>query len=174
MTGSPFPTAMGAWRPGPRRLREATVSVLAPATACLTALVGLTAWTAAGGAGTPPRMEVGVGRVYLPFADEERTAAFFSIANVGGAGDQLLSATSPAVESALLSRHESVRGADVPRSVASAEIPAGRRLDMTPRTLDVMVTVKGRWQVGDVVHFVLHFRTSGAVPAVAFVVRPGS
>ncbi|MFD3808557.1 copper chaperone PCu(A)C [Streptomyces sp. NPDC058611] len=174
MTGSPFPAAPGARLPGRRWLREATVSVLAPVTACLTALVCLTAWAAAGAAGTPPRMEVGVGRVVLPFADKERTAAFFSIANVGGADDQLLSVTSPAVEDARLSRHTSVRGADASQVVASAEIPAGRRLDMTPSTLDVLVTVKGRWQVGDVVHFVLHFRTSGAVPAVAFVVRPGS
>lgn len=174
MTGSPFPAVRGAWLPGRRRLREATVSVLAPVTACLTALVGLTAWTAAGAAGSPPRIEVGVGRVFLPPAGGERAAAAFSISNVGGADDQLLSVTSPAVEDAVLARHERVRGADVTRRAARVEIPAGRRLDMTPRTVDVTVTVKDRRQVGDVVHFVLHFRTSGAVPAVAFVVRPGS
>lgn len=157
-----------------RLLRERLIAVLAPLTACLMALVGLTAWTTAGGAGTPARIEVGIGQVFLPYADRERTAAFFRITNTGGSGDQLLSVTSPAAEDAMLSRHESARGADSMRMVTSADIPAGSVLRMTPSTLDVRMTVKGRWQVGDAVPFVLHFRDSGPVRTVAFVVRPGS
>ncbi|MEJ8645691.1 copper chaperone PCu(A)C [Streptomyces sp. MS1.HAVA.3] len=153
---------------------EGVIAVLAPLTACLTALVGLTAWTTSGGAGTPARIEVGIGQVFMPYADRQRTAAFFRITNTGGSGDQLLSVTSPAAEDAMLSRHESAGGADSMRMVTSAEIPAGSVVRMTPSTLDVMMTVKGRWQVGDAVPFVLHFRHSGPVQTAAFVVRPGS
>ncbi|MFB7183336.1 copper chaperone PCu(A)C [Streptomyces sp. NPDC056257] len=167
-------TSPAAESPGGRRLREGLIAVLAPVTACLTALVGLTAWTTAGAAGTPARIEVGIGRVFLPYADRERTAAFFRITNTGGSGDRLVSVTSPVVESVMLSRHEKGTGADSMRMVPSAEIPAGSTLEMTPSTLDVMMTVKGRWRVGDAVPFVLHFRNSGPVQAVAFVVRPGS
>ncbi|MDX3536557.1 copper chaperone PCu(A)C [Streptomyces sp. MB09-01] len=174
MTGPLSPTSSAEAWPGSRRLRDQLISVLAPVTACLTALVGLTAWTTAGAAGTPARIEVGIGRVFLPYADKERTAAFFRISNTGGSGDQLVSVTSPVVEAVMLNRHESPAGADSMRTVPSAEIPAGSTLQMTPSTLDVVMTVKGRWQVGDAVPFVLHFRNSGPVEAVAFVVRPGS
>ncbi|MFI1279821.1 copper chaperone PCu(A)C [Streptomyces sp. NPDC020858] len=176
-TASPSPSPDASPSPtwsGSRRLPEGVVAVLAPLTACLTALVGLTAWTTAGGAGTPARIEVGIGQVFMPYADKQRTAAFFRITNTGGSGDQLLSVTSPAAEGAMLSRHESAGGADSMRMVTSAEIPAGSVVRMTPSTLDVMMTVKGRWQVGDAVPFVLHFRHSGPVQTVAFVVRPGS
>ncbi|MFE6838347.1 copper chaperone PCu(A)C [Streptomyces sp. NPDC057705] len=174
MTGPLPPASSAEAGPGMRRLRDGLISVLAPVTACLTALVGLTAWTTAGAAGTPARIEVGIGRVFLPYADKERTAAFFRITNTGGSGDQLVSVTSPVVEAVMLSRHTSAAGADSMRMAPSAEIPAGSTLQMTPSTLDVMMTVKGRWQVGDAVPFVLHFRNSGPVEAVAFVVRPGS
>ncbi|MFD9373601.1 copper chaperone PCu(A)C [Streptomyces sp. NPDC060020] len=172
--GTSSAASPAAESPGGRRLREGLIAVLAPVTACLTALVGLTAWTTAGAAGTPARIEVGIGRVFLPYADRERTAAFFRITNTGGSGDRLVSVTSPVVESVMLSRHEKGTGADSMRMVPSAEIPAGSTLEMTPSTLDVMMTVKGRWRVGDAVPFVLHFRNSGPVQAVAFVVRPGS
>lgn len=174
MTDPLPPTASSGERPVRRRLRDGLVAVLAPATACLAALVGLTAWTTAGAAGTPARIEVGVGRVFLPYADKQRTAAFFRIANSGGSGDQLVSVTSHAVEAVMLSRHESAGGADSMRMVSSVEVPAGSTLEMTPSTLDVMVTVKGRWRVGEAVPFVLHFRRTGPVEAVTFVVRPGS
>ncbi len=171
---APAPTSSAGERSDNARLRERLIAVLAPLTACLTALVGLTAWTTAGGAGTPARIEVGIGQVFLPYADKQRTAAFFRITNTGGSGDELLSVTSPDAEGTMLSRHESAQGADSMRMVTSAEIPAGAVLRMTPSTLDVMMTVKGQWQVGDAVPFVLHFRESGAVATVAFVVRPGS
>uniref|UniRef100_A0AAU2JJV6 Copper chaperone PCu(A)C n=1 Tax=Streptomyces sp. NBC_00049 TaxID=2903617 RepID=A0AAU2JJV6_9ACTN len=174
MTDPLSPGASDRARPGTRRVREGLVAALAPVTACLAALVGLTAWTTAGAAGSPARIEVGIGRVFLPYADKQLTAAFFPISNTGGTGDELLSVTSPDAERAMLSRHEGAQGADFMRMVPSADIPAGTAVVMTPNTLDVMVTVRGSWQVGDAVPFILHFRTSGPVHTVAFVVRPGS
>ncbi|RSS78938.1 copper chaperone PCu(A)C [Streptomyces sp. WAC06614] len=169
MTGSLRSTAAD------RRVRDGLLAALVPVVACLTALVGLTAWTRVGAAGTPARVEVGVGRVFLPYAGKERTAAFFAITNTGGADDQLVSVTSPALQDVMLSRHEpGGDGADTMGMAPTVNIPAGSRLTMTPGTVDVMATVKGRWKEGDAVPFVLHFRHSGAVDAVAFVVRPGS
>ncbi|MFD7628717.1 copper chaperone PCu(A)C [Streptomyces sp. NPDC059851] len=166
---------VGSWRPTGRRLLDGARAALAPAVACLAALVGLTAWTTAGAAGSPPRIEVGLGHVFLPPAEEERTAASFRVTNIGGADDQLVSVTSPAVEEAVLSRHERVgAGAGTLRVVDSVDIPAGGSVDMTPSTLDVTVKVRARWQGGEAIPFVLHFRRSGPVDVVAFVVRPDS
>ncbi|MFD9083282.1 copper chaperone PCu(A)C [Streptomyces erythrochromogenes] len=161
--------------PGRRSLRDGLLATLVPVMACMTMLVALTAWTRAGAAGTPARIDVGVGQVFLPYAGRERTAAFFRIANTGGSDDQLVSVTSPAADEIMLNRHERVGGGgDAMRAVSSANIPAGSVVHMTPSTLDLMVRVKTRRQVGDAVPFVLHFRRSGPVAAVAFVVRPGS
>ncbi|MFE6905773.1 copper chaperone PCu(A)C [Streptomyces erythrochromogenes] len=161
--------------PGRRGLREGLLATLVPVIACMTMLVALTAWTRAGAAGTPARIDVGVGQVFLPYAGRERTAAFFRIANTGGSDDQLVSVTSPAADEIMLNRHEGVgEGGDTMRAVPSATIPAGSVVHMTPSTLDLMVRVKTRRQVGDAIPFVLHFRRSGPVDAVAFVVRPRS
>ncbi|MFJ2595186.1 hypothetical protein [Streptomyces erythrochromogenes] len=45
---------------------------------------------------------------------------------------------------------------------------------MSPFGVDVMVKVEERWQPGQVVPFVLHFRHSEPVETIAIVVRPGS
>ncbi|MFJ3979804.1 copper chaperone PCu(A)C [Streptomyces sp. NPDC090021] len=168
-------TAAEGRTPDPRSLRDGLLAVLVPVTACLTMLVGLTAWTKAGAAGSPARIDVGAGRVLVPQAGKEHTAAFFRIANTGDSDDQLVSVTSPAADGIVLNRHE--RGGEAgdtvrARAVPSANIPAGDFLVMTPATLDLTIRVKARHRVGDAIPFVLHFRRSGAVDAVAFVVRP--
>ncbi|MFJ6782795.1 copper chaperone PCu(A)C [Streptomyces yangpuensis] len=168
-------TAAEGRLPGRRSLRDGLLAVLVPVMACLTMLVGLTAWTKAGAAGSPARIDVGVGRVLVPKAGKEHTAAFFRIANTGDSDDQLVSVTSPAADQIVLKRHE--RGGEAGdavrvRTVPSANIPAGDFLVMTPATLDLTIRVKAHHRVGDAIPFVLHFRRSGAVHAVAFVVRP--
>ncbi|MFD5620362.1 copper chaperone PCu(A)C [Streptomyces yangpuensis] len=168
-------TAAEGLTPGRRSLRDGLLAVLVPVMACLTMLVGLTAWTKAGAAGSPARIDVGVGRVLVPQAGKEHTAAFFRIANTGESDDQLVSVTSPAADEIVLNRHERVGEAGDAvrvRAVPSANIPAGDFLVMTPATLDLTIRVKARHRVGDAIPFVLHFRRSGAVDAVAFVVRP--
>ncbi|MET9607885.1 copper chaperone PCu(A)C [Streptomyces sp. NPDC006512] len=188
MTGSPAPTTTGAtaaaptattadgWRAGRGRLRDGVTAALVPALACLAALVGLTAWTTTGAAGSPPRIEPGVAHLLLPAAaDGGRTTAFFRITNTGGADDQLVSVTSPVAEDLVLNRHvRAGGGAGTTRTVPSVTVPAGRTVTMTPNSVDVLMTVKGRLREGDTVPFVLRFRRSGPVDAVAFVVRPGS
>lgn len=175
MTGSSRRAAADGWRPTRRRLREAYLTAAVPLIACLVGLCGLTAWTRVGAAGTPPRIAVGDGRVFLPYAGRENTAAFFRISNLGGGDDQLVSVSSPAVEQAMLSRHETNgSGADSMNMTGALDIPAGGVVEMSPFGVDVMVKVKERWQAGQVVPFVLHFRHSEPVETIAIVVRPGS
>ncbi|AXE75909.1 copper chaperone PCu(A)C [Streptomyces atratus] len=175
MTAPARRTAAEGWIPTRRRLYDGLLAVVAPLAAFSVALGGLTAWTASGAAGAPPRLEISDGRVFLPYNGNVDTAAFFRITNSGGADDRLVSVTSAAVDSAMLSRH--VRhdsGAGSMSMVGSVGLPAGETLAMSASTVDVMVKMKDRRQVGDVLPFVLHFRHSDPVEALAVVVRPGS
>ncbi|MGW1106454.1 copper chaperone PCu(A)C [Streptomyces sp. NPDC002540] len=168
------PAVADGWTPSRRRLREGLVAALAPLTACCVALGGLTAWTATGAAGSPPRIEVGDGRVFVPYNSEGNTAAFFRIVNNSGVDDRLVAVTSVAVDSAMLSRHaRHDGGAGSMRMIGSAGVPAGRTLTMSANTVDVMLKLKGHRQVGETLPFVLHFRHSDPIETVAVMVRPG-
>ncbi|QHY98798.1 hypothetical protein SSPS47_27200 [Streptomyces sp. S4.7] len=165
------------WNITRERVRDGFYAALVLWTACVLALAGLTQWTASGAAGTPPALAVSDPHVFLPYNDNTQTAAFFTVTNTGGADDQLLSVTSPAVTDAMLSLHQNNGdGADSMGMTESANVAAGSTLTMSPFDLDVMVTLKSgmRWQEGDAVKFTLHFRHSGSMETVATVVRPGS
>jgi copper(I)-binding protein len=56
----------------------------------------------------------------------------------------------------------------------SLDIPAGRTVEMSPFTVDVMLTTRHHWRAGDTVPFVLHFTRSPAVRVTAEVIRPGT
>ncbi|WBO62873.1 copper chaperone PCu(A)C [Streptomyces camelliae] len=168
-------TELAVWRPSRSRLTEAFLAALAPVAAGMLALGALAAWTASGAAGSPARIEVTSGRVFLPYGGSEESAAFFRISNSGGAEDELTGVTSTAVDRAMLGSNTTTPGnAGYMRPVDSATIPAGGTLAMSPRGLDVMVTVRGKWRAGDLVPFVLHFRHSGRIKTLAVVVRPGT
>ncbi len=175
MTSTDRPDDAVAPLPVRSRLREAYLAAAVPVIACLAALCGLTAWVSSGAAGSPPRIEVTDARVFVPYAGKKDTAAFFRISNTGGADDELVSVTSPAVEQAMLSRHDAAgTGAHSMGMTGPVRLPAGGTLVMSPFDLDVMVRARTGWQPGDAVPFVLHFRHSGPVEAVALAVRPGS
>ncbi|MFD7881235.1 copper chaperone PCu(A)C [Streptomyces bauhiniae] len=84
--------------------------------------------------------------------------------------------TSPQVPTGtVLSRHRMDPGRTACREAAPRlAVPAGGRLDMSPLTSDVTVPVTRQWGDGDLVPFTLHFEHSGAIPALAVVVRPGA
>lgn len=183
MTGSVRREATRDRRPTPdrptrQRLRETYLAAAVPVIACLVGLCGLTAWTASGAAGTPPRIAVDDGRVLLPYAGEEDTSAFFRISNLGGADDELVAVTSPAVERAVPVRDRSGTGtgADATDTAGPVRIPAGGAVDMSPLGSGARVKVKVRagWQAGQVVPFVLHFRHGKPVETIAIAIRPGS
>ncbi|MFG3661653.1 copper chaperone PCu(A)C [Streptomyces sp. NPDC047706] len=157
------------------RAADALIGALAPVAACAVALGALSAWVGAGRAGSPPRIEVAPGRVFLPFGDTEDTAAFFDITNSGGAEDRLVAVRSGAAgREPTLSLHRMTDGGAAYRAaVGSASVPAGGGLSMTPLGLDVVLRAGADWRVGDVVPFTLYFQHSGQVETSAVVVLPG-
>ncbi|RSR96318.1 copper chaperone PCu(A)C [Streptomyces sp. WAC00469] len=170
------PTGQHSWRPTRRRLTDGLLAALAPVAACCVALGALTTWTSTGNAGSPARIAVTSGRVFLPYGDTRDTAAFFRITNSWGANDRLLKVTSPAITGeAVLSRHRMTGGASAyGQTVESAAVPAGDTLDMSPTGLDVTVRAKDRWREFDLVPFTLHFERSGPIKTSVVVIRPGA
>ncbi|MGW0333682.1 copper chaperone PCu(A)C [Streptomyces sp. NPDC003011] len=163
------------WRPTRRRLTDSLLAALAPVAVCGVALGGLTTWVGFGNAGSPARIEVTSGRVFLPYGNVRETAAFFRISNSGGAEDRLVDVTSSALDGAIaLSRHRSSGGGAAYREpVDSAAVPARVGLTMSPHSLDVTVPARPGWHAGDLVPFTLHFQRGGPIKVVAVVVRPG-
>jgi copper(I)-binding protein len=164
-----------AWRPTRRRTADGLLAALAPVAACGVALGGLTTWVGSGSAGSPARIAVTDGRVFLPYGDVRDTAAFFRITKSGGADDRLLKVTSSAVRAdATLSRHRMTSGRMAyAQTVDSARVQAGRSLAMSPYGLDVTLRAEPGWQTGTYVPFTLHFERSGQIEVQAMVVRPG-
>ncbi|MFI7412625.1 copper chaperone PCu(A)C [Streptomyces sp. NPDC049627] len=166
-----------ARRPTRRRIADGLLAALTPIAACGVALGGLTTWAASGAAGSPARIAVTDGRVFLPFGDARDTAAFFRITNTGGADDRLVKVTSPDDgdgDDATLSRHRMSSGRMAyAQTVESARVPAGGSLAMSPYGLDVTLRTRPGWRAGDVVPFTLHFEHGGRVDVSAVVVRPG-
>jgi hypothetical protein len=169
-------TQPSLWRPTRRRLTDTLLAALAPVAVCSIALGGLTTWVGAGKAGSPARVTVSVGRVFLPYGDTKETAAFFDITNSGGADDRLLGVTSSATSGEIaLSRHRMIgSGAASKADVDSVPVPAGTEMSMSPNGLDVILRAKADWQPGDLVPFTLHFERSGVVKTLAAVVQPSS
>ncbi|WP_330286938.1 copper chaperone PCu(A)C [Streptomyces sp. NBC_00576] len=170
-------TGQRPWWPDRRRLTDTLLAAFAPVAACGLALGGLSAWTAYGSAGTPARVTVTVGKMFLPVGDVQETAAFFRITNSGGSADRLLKVTSTevGVGSLTLSRHRMTgAGSASAQTVASVAVLAGDSIAMSPKSLDVIVPVKAGWQPGDLVAFTLHFERGGAVKTLAAVIQPGS
>ncbi|GFH37489.1 copper chaperone PCu(A)C [Streptomyces pacificus] len=159
-----------------RRLVDALPAVLAPLAASAIALGGLTTWVGTGHAGSPARIDVVPGRVYLPYGDGRETAAYFDIANSGGSGDRLTGATSPsALGEITLTRHRVTEAGGAYRdSVASTAVPAGGELSMSPHGVSLTLLPKDGLQPGDIVPFTLRFEHRGPVSTVAVVVRPVS
>lgn len=168
-------TGQRLWRPTRRRVTDSLVAALAPVAACGVALGGLTTWVAQGNAGSPARIAVTGGRVFLPFGGPRDTAAFFRITNSGGADDRLLRVTSSATGGdATFSPHRMAGArAAYDQTVDSAAVPAGDSLDMSPFGTAVVVRPKETWREGDLVPFTLHFARSGRISTLAVVVRPG-
>ncbi|WP_409234244.1 copper chaperone PCu(A)C [Streptomyces sp. PA5.6] len=161
------------WRPTRRRIREGLGGALEPVAACAVALGLLTVWTGTGAAGSPARVEVADGTVFLPYGNTRESAAFFRITNSGGSDDRLTSVTSPALDDVMLGRYAPTgRGAAGMRMVDSAAVPAGEGLTMSPYGLDVMVRLREPLVLGERIPFVLTFREGGTVRAEAVVIRP--
>ncbi|WAL98937.1 copper chaperone PCu(A)C [Streptomyces sp. Je 1-369] len=162
-----------SWRPSRRRIREGLGGALEPVAACAVALGLLTVWTGSGGAGSPARVEVADGTVFLPYGNTRESAAFFRITNSGGSGDRLTSVASPVLDDVMLARYAPTgSGAAGMRMVDSAAVPAGEGLTMSPYGLDVMVRLREPLRLGERIPFVLTFREGRTVRTEAVVIRP--
>ncbi|MDT9685295.1 copper chaperone PCu(A)C [Streptomyces sp. TRM76323] len=151
---------------------ERVVPALSAVVASALALGGLTAWTAAGAAGSPAELEVTHARLLQPFPGRERTAVVFTVVNSGNADDRLTSVTSPAISEAMLSRDaDAGEAAARMQMIASVEVPARGTLEMTPYGTDVMVELRAPVELGQRIPFTLRFEQSGPVTVEALVVR---
>ncbi|POX56515.1 hypothetical protein C3489_05415 [Streptomyces sp. Ru71] len=166
---------VGVRWPTRRRVADALRAAFAPLAACVLALGGLVGWVGGGWAGSPARVAVVSGRVFLPYGGTTQTAAFFDLANPGGADDRLVQVTSPAVDGTpALSRHRAAgAGTAAKAEVDTATVPAGGTLSMSPHGVDVTLPARAEWRLGDRVPFTLRFERSGTIETVAVVVRPG-
>ncbi|WP_432589283.1 copper chaperone PCu(A)C [Streptomyces sp. HD1123-B1] len=164
-------TEQSPWRPTRGRVLGALYPALVLVAVCTVALSALTVWVVAGKAGSPARISVSSGRVFLPYDPGAETAALFVVTNRGGADDRLLKVTSPATGGKITLRRPPPAGSRATSTpeVTSATVPAGGVLSMSPEGLDVTLTSAAGWRVGDTVPFTLHFERSGAVKAVAVV-----
>ncbi|MEV5445474.1 copper chaperone PCu(A)C [Streptomyces sp. NPDC052644] len=151
---------------------EPFLPALSAVVASALALGGLTAWTAAGAAGSPARLSVTHARLLQPFPGRDATAVVFTVRNSGNADDRLLSVTSPAVDSAMLSQDaDAGRSAARMQMISSVRVPARGELEMTPYGTDVMVELRAPVRLGQRVPFTLHFRESAPLEVEALVVR---
>ncbi|MEU5208498.1 copper chaperone PCu(A)C [Streptomyces sp. NPDC020742] len=161
-----------------------------PVLTCLATLGALTLWTATGNAGSPARISVAEGTVWIPSgasaagrpagtgasggAGPESTAAFFTLRNTGGAPDVLTGVTGPAGHRAMLSRTVDIgHNARSMAMVRSATVPAGGTLRMTPTTVDIMISPAPTLAPGDRLTLTLHFRDGPPRTVRARAVRPG-
>ncbi|OKI04970.1 hypothetical protein A6A06_09810 [Streptomyces sp. CB02923] len=157
----------------PSAARAALRSAAVPLLAGVLTLGCLTAWTATGNAGTPPRLRVTDGRI-LTASNTEVTAAFFTISNTGTTPDELTGVTGPAGLRAMVGRDvEVAEGAHRMEMAGAVTVPARGELRMAPTGVDVMVSPPPRLAPGDRLTFTLHFRDSGPVTVEAVAVRPG-
>lgn len=159
----------------PPRLRTSLAAVAAPVLACALGLVGLGVWTTHGNAGSPSRVAVKGGYVFLRFGATPETAAFFTITNTGGSADRLLAVSSPRTAvPPELSRHRMTdSGAAYRQPATSATIPAGEGLTMDPHGVNVTVRPDTDWREGERIPFTLRFERGEPVTVLATVVRPG-
>ncbi|MEV7959497.1 copper chaperone PCu(A)C [Streptomyces sp. NPDC088252] len=155
-----------------RRAREAAGTGAVVALASLAAIGCLSAWTTAGYAGSPAKIEVREARVLLPVIPGQNTNAYFRVANTGGAPDRLRSATSTGSSAAELTVHRmnTANGAYRERS-GSVDIPAKGEVEMSPHGSAVTLRADPSWRPGDCVTFTLDFQRSGKITVEA-TVRP--
>ena len=189
-TGVTWPT----WRPGravpsgapPRRaavtpglLPELARAAAAPVI-CAVLLAGLlTAWTAAGGAGTLSRPRIQVTLAAVPqraytaqLADTVVTAqAYLVIRNLSGEPDKLVAVRTPIAGTVILTR-QGPEGQLL--QVTSLTVPAHGTLSLSPQGDDLLIENPAPYESHQTVPLTLLFRNAGEVTVDAEVTAPGT
>jgi copper(I)-binding protein len=170
--GQAAPSGPGRPRgPGAELIRAGLAPVV-----CAVALIGLlSAWVAAGGAGTVSRVtiRVGLAAVALPSsATPDAADTYMTVTNLGGP-DTLLSVRSPTTSGVTFVRHDgSAEGPGV--ALRQMAIPAHATLSLNPFGLDIVLQDPGSLTVGGSVPLILTFRHAGRVTVYATVTPPGT
>ncbi|MEU8921565.1 copper chaperone PCu(A)C [Kitasatospora sp. NPDC048545] len=132
-----------------------------PVGAAALALVLLTGWTAAGGAGRTRPVEAAPGWVLLPAAGAApATAAFFTIRNPGDVPDELIGAEWEFGGRITLKRHLHQGAAGRWEPVPALPVPGRGELVMSPEDADLMIADPPPLREGQWAGFTLTFRHS--------------
>lgn len=147
-----------------------------PVAAAALALVLLSGWTAAGGAGRARPVEAaGDGWVLEPTAGASpATTAFFTIRNPGDVPDELTGASWEFGGPITLKRHLHQGAAGRWEQVAALPVPARGELVLSPEDSDLMMAAPPPLRAGQWVEFTLVFRHSPELRLRARVRPPGS
>jgi copper(I)-binding protein len=148
---------------------------------CAIVLTGLlSAWVAAGGAGTLTRVSLQVSLAAVPMrgltpqASARITTAttFLTIRNLGGAPDELVAASSPDARRVLLTKRD---GLTIRRTaVAGLQIPAHGTLTLSPFGNDLVLQDPVAFENLPSVPLTLTFRHAGTITIQATVTAPGT
>ncbi len=192
-TASPGPASPGPASPGPagtvptraelgRALRRDLARGAIGPVICAVVIVGLlSAWVAAGGAGTLSRVRLQVTlaavpmRGFTPQADAAIGTAttFLTIRNISNTPDELIAARSPIARHVVLTTRT---GPDPgPRTaVAGLAIPAHGTLTLSPFGSDLVLQHPARYETAGTVPLILTFRHAGTITIEATVTAPGT
>ncbi len=162
------------------RLADIWRAVAGPV-ACAAVLTGLlSAWVAAGGAGTLTRVRIQVTLAAVPMrAFTSRTAesvhsagVYLTIRNVAGAPDELIAVRSPVSRHVVLTARAGPGGRPV--AVPGLAIPAGGTLTLNPLADDIVLENPMPFEARQTVPLTLVFRDAGQFTINAPVTAPGT
>jgi len=181
VTATTAPSAASALaEPGRNVLRELGRAAFGPVI-CAVVLIGLlSAWVAAGGAGTLSRVRLQVSLAAVPMrAFTPRAAAsvgaattFLTIRNLSGSPDELIAARSPIARHVVLTVRNELNGPRV--IVGDLAIPAHGTLTLSPFGDDVVLEGPAPFETSSSVPLTLIFRHAGTVTIEATVTAPGT
>jgi len=161
-------------------LAELARSLAAPVICAAAATGLLSAWAAAGGAGTltPVRLEIVMAavpmRAFTPQAAAAAGAAhtYLTIRNLTGAPDELIAVRSPIARHVVITRRSSLAGPPV--VAGGLPVPADGTLTLSPITDDVVLENPAPFEDSASVRLTLVFRHAGTVTIEAPVTGPGT
>jgi copper(I)-binding protein len=148
---------------------------------CAVIVTGLlSAWAAAGGAGTLTKVSLQVSlaavpmRGYTPTADAAVSTAttFLTIRNLSGTPDELIAARSPLARQVTLTERTGPAAPRIP--VAGLTIPAHGTLTLSPFGADVILQDPSPFENLPSVPLTLTFRHAGTITIQASVTAPGT
>ena len=181
MTATAAPGAAPAQtEPGRNVLRDLARAAFGPVI-CAVVLTGLlSAWVAAGGAGTLSRVRLQVSLAAVPMRAFTPQAAaaigtattFLTIRNLSDTPDELIAARSPIARRVVLTTRADPGG---PRTaVAGLAIPADGTLTLSPFGSDLILQDPHLYESAGTVPLILTFRHAGTVTVEATVTAPGT